>query len=293
VNLSIDVIIPTYDRPSRVPPLVGFLAGQLTPSDHVYIIWQGAMKPEARDFPNVHYIQSSPPNLPKARNRGIAEGSGEICLFFDDDVEILNFDILELHRNAYAREKTGVVAGYIDDPFLDKRSGKPSMFDEMTGEIVQNFSVDQSQDTVSVMGAHMSFKRQALMDVGGFDEHFRANALWEEVDCAFRVRRAGWKIFYCAEARVKHLHEQKGGCRRQREQSIGYMYHQFANTAYFAGRYAQPKYYRSWLLFWKYRLEFLSRKKWFFLEHDPWLAGAGIAGALGGIVRYVMQGKKI
>jgi GT2 family glycosyltransferase len=289
VSLSIDIIIPTYNRPSRIPLLVNRIARLMGKDDCLYVVWQGDKKPEARESPNIHFLRSSPPNLPRARNSGIAAGHGDICLFFDDDVEIMTDDILEAHRKAYSQKEVGAAAGYIDDPFLDKRTDKPSHFDETTGEIIQNFSVEINQDSMSIMGANMSFRRRALRDVGGFDEHFRANAYWEEVDCAFRVRRAGWRIFYCADARVKHLREELGGCRSQRERGLRYLYHQFANTAYFASRHAQPKYYRSWLRFWKYRLEFLSRKERFFLRHDPLLVAAGIMGAGGGILRYATR----
>jgi glycosyltransferase involved in cell wall biosynthesis len=290
--LSIDIIIPTFDRPGRAPVLVKAIAEQLGKGDHVYVIWQGKAKPEIRESETISCVHSSPTNLPKARNKGIAEGSGDICLFLDDDVEIISTDLLEQHRKAHMRDEVGGVAGYLEDPVFAKDNPGPSKFDETTGELKQNFDIDKSQYAVSVMGAHMSFKRRVLLDIKGFDERFKANALWEEIDCAFRVRKAGWKIFYCAEAKVRHVREKSGGCRGQREQSPAYVYHQFANTAYFATRHAKPKYYRSWLRFWKYRLEFISRKKGLLLKHDPWLAGAGLLGACGGIVRYLMHGNR-
>jgi GT2 family glycosyltransferase len=292
VKPSIDVIIPTYNRPTLAKVLVDALAGRLTRHDHVYVVWQGKDKPNIQDSQNVHCIRSSPPNLPRARNRGIAEGSGDICLFLDDDVEILSTDLLELHRKTYGEQRIGGIAGYIEDCMFESKGSAPSQFDETTGEIIQNFSLQESQFTLSVMGAHMSFKRQALVDAGGFDENFKANALWEEIDCAFRVRRADWEIYYCAEAKVRHLRDQLGGCRHQKENSTGYRYHQFANTAYFAARYAKPRNYPSWIRFWKYRLEFFSRKKGFFLKHDLRLVLAGILGALGGITRYLKNRKK-
>jgi GT2 family glycosyltransferase len=291
MNLSIDIIIPTYNRPARIPALVESLSRQLEEDDHLFVVWQGKAKPPIAESSAIRSIYSSPPNLPKARNRGIAEGKGGICLFFDDDVEIISKDILEQHRSAHSQEGVGGVVGFLEDPFFVSGNNEPSKYDETTGEIVQNFSLDKSQFTISVMGAHMSFKRRALADAGGFDENFRGNALWEEIDCAFRVRRSGWKIFYCAEAMVRHCREQAGGCRGQNEQSARYMYHQFANTAYFASKHARPRFYGSWLRFWKYRLEFLSRKKMLFLKHDPWLVGAGICGAFGGVLRYVINRK--
>jgi GT2 family glycosyltransferase len=287
---GIDVIIPTFGRTHRVKSLVDSLIGQLAENDCIYIVWQGTPKPDVQESRQVRLVHSSPPNLPRARNKGIAAGMGEIILFLDDDVEILDKCILTAHRKPYFEEDVGAVAGFVDDSLFNARNALPSEFDETTGELVQNFACGKSQYTISVMGANMSFRRKALLAINGFDENFTKNALWEEIDCAFRMRKAGWKIWYCADARVRHLHIAEGGCRSGGR--YAYCFNQFANTAYFAARHAPKKHYVSWLVFWKYLLEFLSRRKIGWLRHDPIMVLAGVLGACGGIVRFVIKRKK-
>jgi GT2 family glycosyltransferase len=287
VNSRIDIIIPTVERPDFIGPLVRSLEKLLMAGDRVYVVWQGKHKPAFEENGSVRFIHCALPNLPKARNRGIAEGSNDIVLFLDDDVEVLNAEFLEAHRNAYSNANIGAVAGFVDDPLFVKGSASCSTFDETTGEIKQNFSLSQAQDTISMMGANMSMRRKAIEGISGFDERFKGNALWEEIDCAFRLRAAGWTIRYCPEAKVRHVRENSGGCRRAGP--IIYTYHQFANTAYFAARHAPRVHYRSWMRFWEYRLEFISRRRLLWLRHDPLLVGAGIAGAIGGIVRYLTK----
>lgn len=286
---SIDIIIPTFGRVHRVKRLVDGLKNQLAENDTVYIAWQGTAKPDIQESRQVRLVYSSPANLPRARNKGIYSGTGDIVLFLDDDVETLGEGLLPAHRRSYFEEDIGAVAGYIEDPLFDAHATVPSHFSEETGELVQNFSCAQSQFTVSVMGANMSFRRRALWAVNGFDENFKKNALWEEVDCAFRLKTARWKIWYCADARVRHLRDASGGCRASGP--YAHCFHQFANTAYFAAKHAPKKYYSSWLKFWKYRLEYLSRKKIAWLKHDPMMVLAGILGACRGIVRYLLCGK--
>ena len=139
------------------------------------------------------------------------------------------------------------------------------------------------------MGANMSFRRTAVLEAKGFDEHYKRNALWEEVDLCLRLIEKGDTIWYCADARVTHLREKSGGCRGTGQ--YAYLYHQFANTAYFAARFARAADYWSWFTFWRYRLEFLSRREKHAqgkrLRHDPWAVAAGAAGALGGIARFI------
>jgi O-antigen biosynthesis protein len=284
---SIDIIIPTFGRAHRVKRLIDGLVSQLTENDCVYIVWQGAVKPDIQESLQVRLIHSSPPNLPRARNKGIAAGTGEILLFLDDDVETIDKCLLSAHRNPYFEDDVGAVAGFIDDPLFNAHNALPSEFHETTGELVQNFACGKSQYTVSVMGANMSFRRTTLLAVNGFDENFTKNALWEEVDCVFRIKNAGWKIWYCADARVRHLRDPEGGCRSGGQ--YAYCFHQFGNTAYFAARHAPKKYYASWFFFWKYQLEFSSRKKMGWLKHDPIMVLAGILGACGGIVRFVAK----
>jgi GT2 family glycosyltransferase len=286
---SIDIIIPTFARKGSATLLINSIGKILTPCDCIYVVWQGTEKPVETVDGNVHFIRSSPPNLPKARNRGIAEGKGDIILFLDDDVEILCEDFLEIHRKAYSSPGIGAVAGYIDDPLFVNQGASCSVYDETTGEIIQNFSVNQSQDTISFMGAHISIKREAIAGIGGFDEKFKGNALWEDIDCAFRIRKAGWRISYCPEAKVRHLRGQKGGCRANGR--IVYTYNQFANTAYFAARHAQKKHYHTWFIFWIYRLEYLSRRHFLWFRHDPLMVMAAMAGALGGIARCLLYKK--
>jgi GT2 family glycosyltransferase len=288
---SIDIIIATLNRPTGVKNLVHSIEKQLTESDRIIVIWQGSKKPALAESEFVRCIYGSAPNLPKARNKGISEGKGDICLFFDDDVEIISPDILKTHRTVHRQNDIGAVAGYIEDPIFDLSKTEVSEFNETTGELVQNFSINKSQFSSSIMGAHMSFKRRALSAINGFDESFKGNALWEEVDCAFRLRKAGWKVFYCAEAKVRHVREKRGGCRTAKEKSAGYIYRQFANTAYFACKHAPRQFLRSWFGFWKYRLEFLSRNHWLWVKHDPGLVLAGLFGACRGIVQYWMKKK--
>jgi len=287
---SIDVIIPTFNRAVRVKRLVESIAGQLKENDKIRVVWQGSERPDIQESARIKLVHSSPANLPKARNKGLAATAGGVVLFLDDDVEILDDRLLEAHRSMYCEEDIGAIAGNIEDPLFDSLETLPSRFDETTGELVQNFSVGKSQYTISLMGANMSIRRKALEQIKGFDENFIKNALWEDVDCAFRLRTAGWKIWYCADARVRHARDSLGGCRANNQRA--YCFYQFFNTAYFAARHASKQYCRTWFTYWKYRLEYISRKKNVWPRHDPVMVLMGILGACAGIARFVLRGRK-
>ena len=57
-----------------------------------------------------------------------------------------------------------------------------------------------------VMGAALVLRREALEEVGLFDEEFFLYS--EEVDLQFRLRQAGWEVHYFPDARVVHHESQ-------------------------------------------------------------------------------------
>ena len=55
-----------------------------------------------------------------------------------------------------------------------------------------------------VSGASLAIRRDLFEQLGGFDEHF-APAYYEDVDLAFRVRAAGYRVLYAPLSRVVHF----------------------------------------------------------------------------------------
>jgi len=288
---KIDVIIPTFNRPKSISNVVSSILPQLKDNDAIYVVWHGSQKPLIKENYKVHIIHCKPPySLPRLRNFGIKAGCGDILVFLDDDIEA-GENLLEAHRESYFSLKIGAVAGRIIDPYFKPEENRNSFFDEKTGYLLQNFCKEESGPAISVMGANMSFRRSALEEIGAFDENFLKIANFEEVDAAFRIRNAGYEIWYNSKAIVKHLREESGGCRiKSKTKNIFYM---FLNTAYFASRYAPKKYLNSWLTYWKYRLEYETRSKVLWFKHNPFWVLAGIIGAAIGIFRYILFGIKI
>lgn len=276
---KIDVIIATYGRPDFASALTVQLARQLLEGDTIQIVWQGSQKPPIAETKAIRLHALPRPNLPRARNIGLAQSKNEIVLFLDDDV-VVHEGLLAAHRSGYCDSATGAIAGYIDDPLFDRTRNKPSSYNEQTGEIIQQFACEVAQPTISFMGAHFSVRRTAINLVGFFDERFTGNALWEEVDLAFRLRLDRWQIWFLPTARVRHLRNDVGGCRAHSHSR--YLFHLFANTFYFGSKHA-PLHRTMWLRFWKQRLEYLTRKKFLWMRHNPFWIAAGISGMIRGI----------
>jgi GT2 family glycosyltransferase len=53
-----------------------------------------------------------------------------------------------------------------------------------------------------VSGSAMLIRSDALLELGGFDERYYMYV--EDVDLCWRARRAGWEVWFCADAEVTH-----------------------------------------------------------------------------------------
>ncbi|NWF68146.1 MAG: glycosyltransferase family 2 protein [Chloroflexi bacterium] len=62
---------------------------------------------------------------------------------------------------------------------------------------------DQELEVDSVVGAYMQVRRQAIAAVGLLDELFFMYG--EDLDWAYRIKQAGWKVFYHPQVTVKHV----------------------------------------------------------------------------------------
>lgn len=167
--------------------------------------------------PKVRYIHKDTPGLPEARNDGIREARGDIVLFVDDDV-IADPGLIAAHAGAYNEDGVSGVAGRVLPPGGAGR-GTPAgprrvaKIGRLGLVFHDNFDADVTTPAHHVRGCNMSFKRDALIDAGGFDGRFGGSAHLEETDLAVRVRRGGGRLVFEPGASLVHLLEPEGGCR--------------------------------------------------------------------------------
>lgn len=61
-----------------------------------------------------------------------------------------------------------------------------------------------------VSSVSLAIRRDLFEQLGGFDKHF-APVYYEDVDLAFRVRAAGYRVLYAPLSRVVHFREVSAG----------------------------------------------------------------------------------
>jgi len=147
--------------------------------------------------------------LSGARNSGMAECGGEVIAFLDDDA-VAAPDWLERLGEAYRDPNVLGAGGAVHPAWVE---GKPSWFPPEFDWVVGCTHSGMPRERAAVrnlVGANMSFRREALEEVGGFRHELgRVGTIpagCEETDLCIRVGRRwpGAQIVYDPAAAVDH-----------------------------------------------------------------------------------------
>ena len=181
-------------------------------------------------------------SLGTSRNLGIAAASGEIVAFLDDDA-VPEPAWLERLVRPYADPSVGVVGGGILDHTgvawqakltVCDRFGRATHPERLPDEV--GSAVSGSPRFPAPTGANASFRRRALVEVGGFDE----TIAWflDETDTCLRVLDAGWTVRLVEGAIVHHKYAPSHI--RTADKLPRNLYQPVLSVAYFAMRHGRP-----------------------------------------------------
>jgi glucosyl-dolichyl phosphate glucuronosyltransferase len=204
--LKTSVIIATHNRPDSLPRLIESLAPEMATGAREIVIAENgtpaAMQLSLEGVPLKHLHE---PRAGKCRiqNRAIAQASGEILVFLDDDLVVAPGyleaveQFFDTHRE-FAAMKGRILAA--EDP--EKKVGPMAVYLDLP-------IVDHGEEVVEVrgvLGANMAFRADAIKQVGPFDERLGPGACGheEETEMSQRMRHAGFRIGYAPKALVYH-----------------------------------------------------------------------------------------
>jgi GT2 family glycosyltransferase len=162
------------------------------------------------EFPTVRYLRHShgAGTLATSRNVGLHESKADIIAFVDDDAYPRENWLAELIAQ-YADPHVGAVGGRVDNGWPGEEIGDETQIGRFhpNGTLTGNFSVDPGRAIAvdHLIGANMSYRRQALLDNGGIHDAYPGTCLREDSDTSSRVRRAGWRIMFVPSAVVDHV----------------------------------------------------------------------------------------
>jgi GT2 family glycosyltransferase len=151
-----------------------------------------------------------------ANNIGIEAASGDYIVLLNNDAFPDPQWLEELVAVAGQAPDVGMVASQV------RLDAAPGVIDSAGIEVDtlglawnRRFGLpaqDEPAEPVEVFGPSGSaalYRRSMLATTGAFDARYFA--YYEDVDLAWRARRAGWRCLYAPKARVRHVHSATGG----------------------------------------------------------------------------------
>ena len=208
-RLEFAVVIITRNRPTILDQCLQALAAQTLPPAEVVIIDSSESFTARRTPENWRHLHfpSGRKQMPLARNRGIEVTSAPFVAFIDDDC-IVAADWLEQLAKTYQHEPDYAgVGGLIIDPRWTFDPDRPVGQVDPSGRVTSNFFGDPGSPVeVQILpGGNMSFRRDCLLAVGGFDPSYIATNHREDPDLCLRLADAGFRLGYQAKAEALHL----------------------------------------------------------------------------------------
>lgn len=223
----VSIIIPTRDAAELMRTCIDSLCSNTDyPHYEIIVVDNGSIEPETRDlfaaltrrlgerFRTVHC--DFPFNFSRLMNAGVAVARGDMVLLLNNDITVITPGWLGEMVGYAERPEIGAVGAtllYSDDTLqhagviigiggVAGHSHKhapaedPGYFYRL--KVVGNYS--------AVTGACLLVRRQAYLDVGGFEE--RLAVAFNDVDFCLRLRRSGLRNVLLPQARLYH-HESK------------------------------------------------------------------------------------
>lgn len=223
----IAVVICTLDRPGPLADAIADVRVQLPEGGEIVVVDQSAVPSELP--PGVVSIRAEP-GLPAARNLGLDHTRAPVVLFLDDDVRLMD-GCIAAHLRAYADPRVGGVVGRIEERVVRPNARGTTNRIGRGGRVRTNLEGHGRCRIETLKGCNMSFRRQAITAVGGFDPGFGGTAFLEDADASTRVARAGWELWFEPDAAVRHLSAPTGGVRA--DDPLGGELSRFHNTGRF------------------------------------------------------------
>lgn len=219
---TVSIVIPTFNREEVLVQTIHDLLALKHKALEILIVDQTANHTASvteeltvlNSRNHIRWLKVTPPSIPNAMNMGALQARGEVVLFVDDDILTRSELVLE-HAKRYALTTVNGVAGQVIQSWEKElnasegsyRNGKKRdpdafMFNSALATSVRRF-----------IGCNVSFRRQNLIAIGGFDNNFAKVAYRYEAESAERFVSHGYHLVFEPKASLQHLKEASGGTR--------------------------------------------------------------------------------
>ncbi|MDE8346352.1 MAG: glycosyltransferase family 2 protein, partial [Acidocella sp.] len=216
----VSVVIPTFNRAPFLRAVIKQVLCQSFTRYELIVIDQS--DPDSAALNNtfihhcndarLHYLFIAARGPSNARNEGLARARGEIVLFIDDDVILLDDHFIAAHYGVYANRAVGGVVGRHVERTLTMNARETACRVSPGGRTIFNLFGTVPVRVGSAKGSNMSFRMEAVAQIGGFDRYLN---FLDETDFSTRIIAAGWVLMFEPSAELVHLSAPAGGVREK------------------------------------------------------------------------------
>jgi GT2 family glycosyltransferase len=207
MSRTFSIVIPTWNRADLLRLCLKSVVRHAPAGTEIIVVADGSSGTDVSEFPVCRLVQ-----LPRrsgfcaAANAGIAAAHGEIVELLNDDTEVTT-GWADAALACFADASVAAVAPLVLFPNLVIDSAgdgyDPGGFARKLGHGERLTAARLTRREVfGASGSSAFYRRKLLLGVRGFPEHF--GAYFEDVDLAFRLRRAGGLIIYEPASVVLH-----------------------------------------------------------------------------------------
>lgn len=219
----VSIIIPTKDHAEDLKIAIDSIF-ENTSYDHfeMIVLDNHSEKEETRQYftelmethDNVRIVEASYKfNWSKLNNHGIREAKGDVFVFLNNDVKIIEPSWLERLAEQAVQPKTGAVGGLLlfEDGTIQHAGvvvGMGGWADHVyrgmqpVHQGTPFISPMVRRNVTAVTGACMAVSREVIEKIGGFDEHFIVCG--SDVEICIRAIQQGYKNVYVPQVKLYH-----------------------------------------------------------------------------------------
>lgn len=238
-NPLVSIVIITRQRPHLIGDCVQHVLAQDYTPFEIIVVDASDDDATARALPNDPHVcylhlENAAHQIPRSRNEGIHHSRGDIIAFIDDDSVVQPGWLRHLVSN-YTAPQIGGVGGLVLASGESARTSGILPRITSTGSVLGDFNIWTAAPVVvdHLRGCNMSFTRQALEAVGGFDVRFDQSNFRDETDVCVSIRRAGYQLLYDSRVAVIHLYSAKDGFQRDEWRDPQHYFSITKNVTYF------------------------------------------------------------
>ncbi|RMG45099.1 MAG: glycosyltransferase family 2 protein [Acidobacteria bacterium] len=208
--MELTVVIPCRDGGTRLEETLDALAAARPPAGGMEVVVSDdgsrpPLAPRPRPGLPIRVVRSETPRgRAAACNRGLEAAAGRVVLVLDDDMTV-SPETPAGHAGAHREElPPRAVVGRIDpDPRCFRGPFGRFLAEEERRRHDRLAARREDVAYTDCLTGHFSVLRRVLRDAGGYDEGFTGYGL-EDIELAFRLRRAGVPIVYRPELAARH-----------------------------------------------------------------------------------------